>query len=245
MEDQTEKRLRELAERAWNRGIPCWTDFLDLSEQTVLRRIRNTLPPAEIRLFGGAEGCERRMAGFGVTEEMPFPIACVRISPSGAKFADAPGHRDVLGSLMSLGFERSLLGDIVLREKEAWVFCAERIAPFIVDNLLSVRRTSVVCETVSAPPEGELFRTERRVIQVASERMDALVAHAFHLSRGNAQSLFAAGKVFLDGAECASTDASPESGQIVSVRGLGRFRFLGAETVSKKGKMNTVIEMYV
>ncbi len=245
MEDQTEKRLRELAERAWSRGIPCWTDFLDLGEQTVLSRIRGSLAPAEIVLFGGAEGCERRMAGFGVSGEEAFPIACLRIFPAGAKFAEALSHRDVLGSLMSLGFERSLLGDIVLREKEAWVFAAERIAPFIADHLLSVRRTTVHCEIVSAPPEGELFRTERRVIQVASERMDALVAHAFRISRSSAQSLFPAGKVFLNGAECSAADAVPESGQIVSVRGMGRFRFLGAESLSKKGRMNTVIEMYV
>ncbi len=244
MEEQTEKRLRELAQRSWDRGIPCCTDFLDLSGQSSLRRIRNTLPPVEIRLFGGMEGCERRMAGFGMTEE-DFPIACLRIEPVSAKFSEELAHRDVLGALMNLGFERSLVGDIALREKEAWVFCAERIAPLIEENLLSVRRTNVRCIRVSAPPEGELFRTERRIIQVASERVDALVAHAFRLSRGEAQRLFPAGRVFLDGAECLNTDAFPENGQIVSVRGIGRFRFLGAETVSKKGKKNTVIEMFV
>ena len=245
MEDLTEKRLRELAQRSWSRGIPCFTDFLDLNGQTVLRRIRNTLPPADIRLFGGAEGCERLMAGFGPTENEDFPIACLRIYPTGARFAEELGHRDVLGSLMSLGFERSLLGDIVLRDKEAWLFCEERIVDFITDNLVSIRRTSVSCERAAAPPPGELFHTERRVFQVASERMDALVAHAFRLSRGNAQSLFPAGNVFLDGAQCQNPDTLPRSGQIVSVRGMGRFRFLGAETVSKKGKLNTVIEMYV
>ena len=245
MEDQTEKRLRELAERAWSRGIPCCTDFLDLSAQTVLRRIQKTLAPAELRLFGGAEGCERQMAGFGLASDADFPIVCLRIQPTGMKFAEELGHRDVLGALMSLGFERSLLGDIVVREKEAWVFCVARIARVIEESLLSVRRTSVRCFEVPSPPAGELFRTERRVVQVASERMDALVAHAFRLSRGNAQSLFPAGKVFLDGAECLSPDAVPEEGQIVSVRGLGRFRFVGAETMSKKGKLNSVIEMYV
>ena len=129
MNDQTEKRFRELAERSWSRGIPCYTDFLDLSEQTVLTRIRAGLPQPEIRLFGGAEGCERVIAGFGVSEEDGtdgFPLACVKITPAGLKFAGEMSHRDVLGSLMSLGFERSLLGDIILREKEAWVFCAER-----------------------------------------------------------------------------------------------------------------------
>ena len=245
MEDQTEKRLRELAERSWSRGIPCCTDFLDLSEQTVLQRVRKSLAPAELRLFGGAEGCERRMAGFGLYSEADFPIACLNLQPTGLKFAEELSHRDVLGALMSLGFERSLLGDIVVREKEAWFFCAERIAAVIEENLLSVRRTSVRCIRISTPPEGKLFRTEQRVIQVASERMDALVAHAFRLSRGEAQSLFPAGKVFLDGAECVSPDSNPGKGQIVSVRGMGRFRFLGAETVSRKGKLNTVIEMYV
>ena len=126
MDDMTEKRLREMAERSWNRGIPCYTDFLDLSEQTVLKRIRPGLSQPEILLYGGAEGCERVMAGFGIPEgeTVRFPIACLRITPDGMRFAPEMNHRDVLGALMSLGFERSLLGDIILREKEAWVFCS-------------------------------------------------------------------------------------------------------------------------
>lgn len=247
MDDMTERRLREMADRSWNRGTACYTDFLDLSEQTVLKRIRPSLSQPEITLFGGAEGCERIMAGFGVPaeEKEGFPIACLRVTPVGLRFAGDMNHRDVLGSLMSLGFERSLLGDIVIREKEAFVFCAERIADYIQDNLTSIRRTSVGAVRVENLPEGELFQVRRETIQVASERMDALVAHAFRLSRGEAQGLFPAGKVFLDGAECARPDAVPGEGQIVSVRGLGRFRFLGAESVSRKGKQNTVIERYV
>ncbi len=246
MDDMTEKRLREMAERSWNRGIPCYTDFLDLSEQTVLKRIRPGLSQPEILLYGGAEGCERVMAGFGIPEgeTARFPIACLRITPDGMRFAPEMNHRDVLGALMSLGFERSLLGDIILRETEAWIFCAERIASFIEENLLSVRKTSVRCERTGRLPDVSLYRTRRLVIQVASQRMDALVAHGFHLSRGEAQSLFPAGKVFLDGAACPRPDAEPRDGQIVSVRGLGRFRFQGAEGQSKKGKWNTVIEIY-
>ena len=247
MDEQIEKRFREMAERSWSRGIPCFTDFLDLSEQTALNRIRRELPQPEIQLFGGAEGCERVMAGFGVSADEldSFPVACLRIAPTGAKFASEMAHRDALGSLMSLGFERSLLGDIVLREKEAWVFCAERIADYICDGLTSVRRTPVRVTRADAPPAGELFRVRRETVQVSSERLDALVAHVFRLSRGDAQSLFPAGKIFLDGAECARPDAEPKPGQIVSVRGLGRFRYVGEESRSKKGKMNTVIERYV
>ena len=84
------RRFRELAERSWSRGIPCYTDFLDLSEQTVLTRIRAGLPQPEIRLFGGAEGCERVMAGFGVSDPADAPIACLRVSPPRDEVR--PGH---------------------------------------------------------------------------------------------------------------------------------------------------------
>lgn len=244
MEQQIEKRLAEMARRSWDRGIPCYTDFLDLSGQSALARIRKQLPPVPVTLFGGAEGCERLMAGFGAEDESGFPIAVLKAEPAGARFAEQLTHRDVLGSLMSLGFERELLGDIVLRDNAAWIFCAERIAGYVEDNLLSVRKTGVRCSRADALPEGELYRLRRETVQVASPRIDALVAHAFRLSRGDAQRLFPAGRVFLDGAECPRTDAEPLSGQIISVRGFGRFRFRGAETRSKKGKWNAVVELY-
>lgn len=244
MDLPAEKRLTELAQRAWNRGIPCYTDFLDLSGQSALARIRKHLPPVSVLLFGGAEGCERRIAGFGAEDCSGFPIACLRIVPSGTRFAEPLGHRDVLGSLMSLGFDRSLLGDIVLREDGIWLFCAERTAGLIGENLLSVRKTPVRCCRTDSLPEGELYRLRRQVVQVASPRMDALVAHAFHLSRGDAQSLFPSGRVFLDGAECLRPDAEPAPGQIISVRGMGRFRFLELTSQSKKGKWNAAVGIY-
>lgn len=245
MEDRTEKRFYELADRAWNRGIVCCTDFLDGAAQAVLHRIRTELPPVPLILFGGAEGCERKMAGFGAETPEDLPIACLRVTPVSAAFSEDLQHRDVLGALMSLGFERELLGDIVLRGREAYVFCVGRIAPYIAEQLTEIRHTAVRVQTAPQLPEGELFRTERLVIQVASQRLDALAAHAFHMSRGNAQTLFPAGRVFLDGAVCTAPDVCPQTGQIVSVRGFGRFRYLGASGRSKKGKWNTVIEMYV
>ncbi len=242
--DQTDKRLAETARRAWSRNIPLYTDFLGLNEQDILNRLIPSLPPVTLTLSGGAAGCERVMAGFGVEEGEPFPIACLRIVPNGPRFAETLTHRDVLGALMNLGFERELLGDIVIREKEAWVFCVQRIAEYITDNLIQIRKTAVHCEAASAPG-GELFRTERRVVQVSSERLDALIARIWNMNREEAKELTASGKVFVSGRECLNPDARPEEGKIVSVRGYGRFRFVGAESVSRKGKLNTVIELYV
>lgn len=249
LDDTQEKRFQELFRRYDTQGVYLFTHFLDLAALNTLNRCLPRLPPAPWTLFGGAEGCERKMLRLGSEEEcgydQPFPIACVRMAPASAKFAEKLTHRDFLGALMNLGFERELLGDIVVREEEAFLFCEERIAPYIQQSLTQVRRTTVRCSIMDALPQGDLFRLERRVVQLASVRADALVAHVFKLSRSDAQALFAQGRVFVDGRACADTGYTPKEGEILSVRGFGRMKYIGVDSLSKKGKSNTAVEVFV
>lgn len=244
MEEWTEKRFREMAERAWSRNIPLFTDFLDLNSQSILRKNLRTLPPVDVELYGGTEGCERCIAGFGAEKEI-FPLTCLQVVPVNQRFSEKLSHRDFLGALMNLGFDRDLIGDIVIREKEAWVFCMERIADYIVDQLTQVRKTSVRCLKGVKPPEGELYHTIPKMVQLSSVRLDALVAHAFDMSRSDAQDMILGGKVFLSGLMTLKTDEVPEDGQIVSVRGCGRFRCHESASRSKKGKLNIPVDIYV
>ena len=176
---------------------------------------------------------------------MPFPIQCLKIAPLSAKFSDKLTHRDYLGALMALGMERETLGDIIVKEDCAYLFCEERIAPYITEHFVQAKHTSLHCQPVAQLPEGALFRTEKRLVQLSSQRMDALIAHAFKMSRGDAQSLFPAGKVFVSGRLCESPGQVPKEGDIISVRGCGRLRYAGVESMSKKGKENTAVEMYI
>lgn len=249
MDDAQEKRFLELFRRYDAQGVYLFTHFLDLAALNTLSRCLPRLPRAPWTLFGGAEGCERKMLRLGSEEEcgydQPFPIACVRMTPASAKFAEKLTHRDFLGALMNLGFERELLGDIVVREEEAFLFCEERIAPYIQQSLTQVRRTTVRCVLLDDLPEGDLFRLERRVVQLSSVRADALVAHVFKLSRSDAQALFAQGRVFVDGRACADTGYTPKEGEILSVRGFGRMKYAGVDSLSKKGKSNTAVEVFI
>ncbi|MBQ9197151.1 MAG: hypothetical protein IJ157_07885 [Clostridia bacterium] len=248
MEEAQEKRFEELFRRYNAQGLYLFTNFLDLAALSTLQRVLPRLPRAPYTLFGGAEGCERKMLRLGSEEECgyeePFPIACVLIAPASAKFAEKLSHRDFLGALMNLGFERELLGDIVVREEGAYLFCLERIAPYIAQSLTQVRRTTVRCSQMPELPDGALFKLERQVVQLASVRADALVAHVYKLSRSDAQALFVQGRVFVDGRECRDTGYTPKAGEILSVRGFGRMRYVGVDSLSKKGKSNTAVELF-
>ena len=248
-EELLEGRLSELCKKSYERDIFTFSDFLGLMEQTILKRATKGFPAAHITLFGGADGCERVMARFGNPEalgwEEPFPIVCLKIEPKSQKFADALTHRDFLGALMHLGFRREMLGDIAIFENVGYLFAEEKMAEHILTSLTEVRHTAVHVSLVEKIPEGQLFRTEAVTVQVQSERLDAVIAKVFSLSREDAQGYFAKSLVFVNGAATESTSHVPKAGDKISVRTKGRFIYGGAVSLSKKGKTNVRIEKYV
>ena len=252
MNDETEllkKRLKELYDKADNGSYYTFTDFLGLMEQSILAEIMPRLYRGSVDTYGGAEGAERVMVRFGNPDEIgyetPYPIVWVAVEPLSQKFADKLTHRDFLGALLNLGIERCKLGDIVIRENVGYVFAEERIAEFITGELSKVKRTDVKARIIDTLPEGELYKTETRRIQIQSERLDAVVAKVFSLSRDDAQTLVKRSLVFVNGKETASSSYTPKEGDRISVRGHGRFIYKSFDSTSRKGKLNAIVELYV
>ena len=252
MSDEREllkKRFIELAHKSYNSGIYTFTDFLGLAEQSALTEVMAKLYRGAIDTFGGAEGAERVMVRFGNPEEIgyetPYPIACVSVEPLSQKFADKLTHRDFLGALLNLGIERSTLGDIIIRENVGYVFAEEKMAEFITGELSRVKRTDVKAKIVDTLPEGELYKTEEKRIQIQSERLDAVVAKVYSLSREDAQTLVKRSLVFVNGKETTSSSYTPKNGDKISVRGHGRFIYQGFDSTSRKGKLNALVDVYV
>ena len=243
------KRLVELGRKSYNSGIFTFTDFLGLAEQSAFSEVKRELGGISYEVFGGAEGAERVIIRFGSEEElgysMPYPISIIKVEPQSQKYADRLTHRDFLGALLNLGIERHTLGDIVIIDNVGYIFALESIAPYIADSLIKVRRTDVSVSIITELPEGELYRTERKNVQISSERLDAVIARVYSLSREDAQALFKKRLVFADGREIDSTSYAPKENEKISVRGHGRFIYIGRQSLSKKGKLNVAVEMYV
>ena len=243
------KRFIELGRKSYNAGIFTFTDFLGLAEQSAFSEIKKELRGISFTAFGGAIGAERVMIRFGLEEEigysLPFPIAIIKAEPLSQKYADKLTHRDFLGAILNLGIERDVLGDIVIIDNVGYIFAKEDMAGYIADGLTRVKHTDVKAEITEELPEGELYRTEKKTVQVSGERLDAVVAKVFSLSREEAQSLFKKRLVFADGRQIDSPSYSPKEKEKISVRGHGRFIYLGCQSYSKKGKMNTLVVRYV
>lgn len=243
---QLQKRFAELAARANGRGRYTYTQFLTLAEQDVLQTMARQLD-APFVWMGGYEAAERRLACFGREEDMGYPpespICCLSIAPASKKFAGDLGHRDFLGSLMALGIKRQLLGDIQIVDGVGYLFCLEEIAPYLCENLISVGRTTVRCESCD-PPEQLSLPSEPIEVVVASERLDALIAAVWKLSRNQAQELLERGMVFIDGRLVESASHTLREGDVVSVRHQGRFRYEGTLRETKKGRLRVSVTVW-
>lgn len=227
-------RLLEIAQQADRQGRCRFTPFLTPPEAELAEAAAKRAN-VDVVLFGGYDDAERRMARFTppFTGEEPFPVKAMQITWFGAQ---APQHRDLLGSVMGLGVQRSRIGDIVLLAQEAYLFAEQTLAEVIAQSLLEAGRISLSVRVLDTMPALENQAGEAKRGTVASPRLDAVVAEGFHLSRGAAAELITAGNVKLRHAPVLRPDARVEAGDAISVRGHGRLRVDAFGDSNRKGR---------
>lgn len=233
------KRLMDLSRQAQRKGIVTFSDFLTVSEQLILQKNREGLE-SEYRMSGGYEYAERQMIAFipdALFYEWDYPMQCVRIRPAYPKFAEKLTHRDVLGALMSLGIERSKIGDLIVSETEMFFFAKEEIVSYIMEQLTSVRHTVVTLET----GDGSHIDYEPKFIHkeavVTSNRLDAVIAAICNISRSAALRMIQEGKIFVNGAESLHNTYYCKQGDLLSIRGFGKVCFGETLGVTKKNRI--------
>ena len=242
------RHLLDLCRKADRAGCWCYSSFLSLAEQNDFIRS----PEASSyswTFYGGWEAAERKILIAG-DEDTVFsppspPVSGIQVTVNSRKFAEDLTHRDYLGALMNLGIERSMLGDLLVKDAEARLICMDSVQDYIISSLTTVRRTAVTAEPMplddpSLAPEVQPFQ-----INIASERLDAIVAEFANASRTSASAFFPAGKVFVNGQAVLDRNFRLRQGDILSVRGVGKARYEGILRETRKGRYVALLQKYV
>ena len=254
-EKQLKKRILDLLSMSERNTAFYFTDFLVPAEYAAayaaLREagIPADVIPRKMSAFGGTEGCERVMLRFGDPDEfgyeVPFPLKTIKIEPLNAKFADVLTHRDVLGALMHTGIRRDVIGDILVRPDSVYVFAKDTIAAFLCEELTRIRHTVVRLTVLDEAPADAEPQIETMTLNVASERLDAVIAKLYNLSRADAKALLSGGQVMNGGRVVENESMIPKDGDIISVRGYGKFVYQGMLHETRKGRLAVAVGKYV
>lgn len=239
----------ELANRAYSQNTYSFTGFLDVTQISHLYQGKKELGNIPFELYGGTQGCERQIARFGDMKElgyeMEFPITCVHIQPLIKKFSDPLTHRDFLGAVMNLGIERDIIGDIMLFDKECYLFCVSNMADYVVENLTKIKHTHIKCHILREVPKVLEPKFEIEELLVSSERIDGVLAKIYQLSRSQSIELFRAKKVVINGKTCENNSGVIKKGDIISARGYGKIIYDGVLSETKKNKLRITFRKYI
>ena len=173
-----------------------------------------------------------------------IPIRAIRIRGSGFRELT---HRDFMGGILSLGIERSTIGDIaVISEAEALVFALDKIAPYIVSELHKIGRDGVRAELYDCPPDYEIPRRyETMEIAVSSARLDGVVRALTGKSREAAADMIRAGLVELRYFPTDNVSADVKEGDILSVRGFGKYVIGETDGQTRSGRIKIRCRKYI
>lgn len=229
------------------------TRFLTHKEvRDVSAYLSYTHPDVNYRVCGGYPDAERCMIVFTADYMSDTDVnnldvyKVIRIKGSG--YADNL-HKDYLGALLGLGVSRDTLGDIIVQDKDAYVFVLPDVADFLTSNEAPL--TYVGRDKVKIFIESNDVCVNYRRSFVASDywctslRLDCVVSAVCKISRAKAVNAIAAEEVFLNYDCVTQNDVKVNDADVLSVRRYGKFVINLRGVTSSKGKFGICAKKYI
>ncbi|WP_262172869.1 RNA-binding protein [Saccharococcus sp. Marseille-Q5394] len=233
----------------WTREVedtysPKLTGFLDPRQIFILNTIvRNT--GLQFGVHGAFPEPERQRAliypDYYEPENDDFQVSIFTVRYP-AKFMTLE-HKDILGSIMALGIDRSKFGDIRLEGDVAQFAVAEEMKDYLIANLTSIGKSKVRVEELGSSDElivlAESWKEELHTI--SSLRLDSIVASLVNCPRQKAVSLIQNDKVKVNHVVRDQQAFEVNESDILSIRGSGRFKIMSIEGRTRKDKIRLLI----
>ena len=234
-------RIQNLFTLCEKQNCPQFSPFLNEEEQLTAKAAAAPFLKGgnAVLFYGGYESAQRRMLGVFPDWMEPDP-ASFPICPFTVTFSErfSLRHQDFLGAFMAQGIRRETIGDILVQKGKGAVFCEERVKKVF---LTQIDRIGSVGVTLTEGVEEALLVAQPPVelrINVSSLRLDAVTAALGNVSREAAQRLVTSGLVFLNYAEKKEGSTLLKEGDVLTIRGAGKFIFDEMIGETRKGRKN-------
>ncbi len=223
------------------------TGFLDSHQQSLAVPALHSSPDVHAFLWGGYDEAERRIV---VCMPRDYPLEYSDILsvlhieiPKGSRELT---HRDYLGSILSLGIERRVIGDILVRDNGADIICLSEISDFLLNEYRQIGRVEVLQSSIVGLDKLQLpeHRVQKIRDTVSSLRLDNVISSAFGLSRANAVKAIKSGIVAVNHLETLKPDQRIDEGAVLTLRGKGKAALARIGGTSKKDRIWIEIDRY-
>lgn len=225
---------------------PRFSSFLNEAQQILIEN-NFRYSGYNVKMYGGFFDAQRKI--FGIFPEWieidlkEYPIKVIRITK---KYNKELTHRDYLGTILSLGIDRKMVGDIVCDDEGAFIYVLEEIAEFICSSIFKIANIGVevtIKDCFDIEPPKQKFEVIDAVC--ASERLDAILGAIINTSRRISQELIKASKVSVNHIEVTNTDFILKPNDIISVRGFGRFIYVKKGLTTRSQRIHIEAKKFI
>lgn len=216
------------------------TDFLDLYEVYLATSILNRFSEVSYKIYGGYDNCERSV--IAIYPDYIYDIDNkVTIFKTRLKYTEIK-HKDILGSIMSLGIDRKKIGDIIINDTFCYFIIKNEVADYVEFNLNKIGRNNIKLTKVDEISYiKENFILKEYII--SSLRLDSFLSSILGISRTKTASLIESDKVKVNFKIINKLAFQLKEKDIISVRKYGRFIF--NEIKGKTKKDNYIVKIKI
>ncbi len=211
-------------------GVSTYTNFLD---PRMLNLAEETLKFSKINyeIYKPNDNCDKSIICFGNYENF---VTIYKVEINGIS------HSDVLGTLFSIGLDIDTIGDIFIEDECIYLTNLTRLNSLLESSLYSIKNKKVKLTEVN---EMLLLRDRfvKLSITVPSYRIDVFISKLAHLSRSSACDYIKDKMVLINYSEITNVNKILKTGDIISIRKVGKF--IIREELYKSKKDNYVVEI--
>ena len=231
-----------------------YTDFLDLAQIELVQKFINKIRIENYMSYGGFNQAERKMFviypekfnSIVVEKNLKNIVQIIRIQlPDDLKGKYT--HRDYLGAVVKLGVKREKIGDIIVDNNGADIIVDKDISKFLLENLGSLTRFSkskITVESIEDLRPVEIRKQELEII-VSSLRLDNVISELARCSRNKALDVINMERVFVN-FQCETKKTKQiKPGDMVTIRGKGRFFIKELVGQTRSGRIVISIEKFI
>ncbi len=231
-----------------------YTDFLDMAQSELVQKFINKIKIENYLIYGGFEEAERKRfviypEKFNmdvVKKNLSNIVQIIRIQlPDDLKGKYT--HREYLGAVIKLGVKREKVGDIIVDNDGADIIIDKDISKFLEQNLGELTRFSkstITVENIEKLRPVHIKKEELEII-VSSLRLDNIISELARCSRNKALDIINMERVFINFQNETKKTKQIKVGDMITIRGKGRFYIKEIIGQTKSGRMIIKIEKFV
>lgn len=173
---------------------------------------------------------------------MEFPLVYFKINGEN-KFRELL-HKDFLGTIMSLGIKREIMGDLIVKNNICFGVIIDEKYGIINKEITKIGNVPVKIEEIlqNEIPESE-FKIENHLL--SSLRIDSFVSAVTGLSRQKSVEEIEKGNVLLNYNLEKNKSTEIKEGDILTIKKYGKFKFYEIKGESKKNKIRINVKKFV